>query len=110
MISGVRRKERGFLSTAMYRNGGDYPENAVKERAKLGKFSCVLLCLILTSYLSNLPTTTVVHISPEACGRISSTHEQNKLRVYFCFRGLAIKFLGFCVLGLKYHVLALKWW
>ena len=46
----------------MYRNGGGYPENAVKERANLGKFSCVLLCLIPTSYLSNLPTT-VVYIS-----------------------------------------------
>ena len=39
---------------------------------------------------------------------ISSTCEQNKLQVYIFALGLARKFLGFCVLGLKYHVLAVK--
>ena len=58
-----KKEGEGFLSTAQHRNGGNYPENAVKERANLGKFFCVLLCLLPTSYLVNLPTPYMVYNS-----------------------------------------------
>lgn len=55
-----RNEDDGFLSTALHRNGGDFPEYAVKERANLTKFLCALICLMPSSYsISLLPMTNV---------------------------------------------------
>ena len=58
-FTSVRREGDGILFPAMHKNGWDYPEQAVKERANLAKYFCVILCLIPVSYTSWLPATNV---------------------------------------------------
>lgn len=59
----IRSRGEGFLSTAMLSNDGDYPDDAVKERANLGKFFLVVLCMLPVSYCSWLPITNDVSSS-----------------------------------------------
>ena len=41
----LRREGSGFLSPATLRHGGDYPEPSVEEKANLGKYFLIVLCL-----------------------------------------------------------------
>ena len=59
MISRHRLDGTSFLTPAMWRYGGEYPEGAVKERGNMMQFFVVVLCLIPVAFTTQIPVVSV---------------------------------------------------